>query len=164
MSSALEEWRTSVEIVGDFLKSAPVDLPGMADALKIPVTIDSSLPDDVSGKIEKDRAAPSGFRITINGRHHPNRQRFTLAHEIAHFVLHRDLIGDGITDSGLYRSALRSDLETQANRYAADLIMPAALVRRKFREGVKSYSEMANAFQVSSEVAQIRMKSVLGAS
>jgi Zn-dependent peptidase ImmA (M78 family) len=37
--------------------------------------------------------------------HHPNRQRFTLAHEIAHYVLHRDLVENGIVDDTMYIEA-----------------------------------------------------------
>lgn len=161
MATMLDDWRSSVEIVGDFLKTTPVDLDGMARALCVPVVYDANLSPDISGKIEKDRSSPSGYRITVNGGHHRNRQRFTLAHEIAHFVLHRDLIGDGISDDALYRSTLRDDIETQANRYAANLIMPAPLVREKKRQGIVSYSDMAREFLVSTEVAKIRMKNIL---
>ncbi|MDP9139968.1 MAG: ImmA/IrrE family metallo-endopeptidase, partial [Pseudomonadota bacterium] len=58
----------------------------------------------------------------------PKRQRFTVAHEIAHFLLHRDDIGDGISDDVLYRSNLSDKREQQANRLAADILMPATLI------------------------------------
>ncbi|HCM3005245.1 TPA: ImmA/IrrE family metallo-endopeptidase, partial [Klebsiella pneumoniae] len=62
------------------------------------------------------------------------RQRFTLAHEIAHFLLHRDRIGDGITDDILYRSKLSDFMEVQANRLAADILMPGHLLEKKLLE------------------------------
>lgn len=42
------------------------------------------IPDDLCGYIEKDNN-----RITIyyNPNHHKNRKRFTIAHELAHFLL-----------------------------------------------------------------------------
>ncbi|MCV5491602.1 ImmA/IrrE family metallo-endopeptidase, partial [Escherichia coli] len=52
------------------------------------------------------------------------RRRYTLAHEIAHFLLHRHLLRDGITDDVLYRSSQSSQIEAEANRLAADIIMP----------------------------------------
>lgn len=154
----LSEFALPVEIVGRFLNTAPVDLDGIAHELGIPVDIDIHLLEDVSGKIERAIGTPSGCRITINGRDHKNRQRFTLAHEIAHFVLHRDLIGDGVQDDAMYRSRLRSELETQANRYAADILMPAKLMREKWRQGMTSFAGMAAAFGVSMDAARIRME------
>lgn len=149
------EHRSPIEIVGDFTREAPVDLGRMAEALGLEAVLDPGLPDDVSGKIAR---VGRGYRVSVNAGHPPRRQRFTLAHEIAHYVLHRDLIGDGITDDAMYRSVLRGDIESQANRFAADLLMPAALVRAAWRQGVKSYAEMAARFDVSEDAARIRMR------
>jgi predicted transcriptional regulator len=149
--------KTPVEIVGSFLDRVPVDLEGMARSLGLGVQRDPDMPSDISGKIEK---AGAGYRITVNGKHPPQRQRFTLAHEIAHYVLHRDLIGDGVIDNAMYRSARLSDeIERQANRYAADLLMPAVAVRRLFRrEGVRSLADLSERFDVSREAVNIRLK------
>jgi predicted transcriptional regulator len=151
---------TPIEIVGRFLRSAPVDLNGMARALAVPVAY-RPLPNDISGKIER---AGLGYQITVNSLHSETRQRFTLAHELAHYVLHRDLIGDGIVDDALYRSALRSDLETQANRFAADILMPASLVRQGYRGGMRDLASLTQRFGVSEEAMRIRLNSLgLGA-
>ena len=49
----------------------------------------------------------SGYAIFVNkGDRYKTRQRFTIAHKIAHFILHREAIGDGIVDDALYRSGL----------------------------------------------------------
>lgn len=148
--------RSAIEIVSDYMSYAPVDLDGMAKALGLEVYLDSGLPADISGKIE--RVASGRFRVAINAKHHSNRQRFTLAHEIAHYVLHRDLIGNGVTDDAMYRSANLSDeQEVQANRFAAGLLMPADVVRQKWREGAKSDADMAKQFRVSPAAARIRI-------
>lgn len=155
---AQSETAPPVQIAGRFLDSAPVDLDGMARAMGLRVERSPFLPDDISGKIER---AGDGYRITVNARHSDTRQRFTLAHEIAHYVLHRDLIGDGIVDDGMYRSGLRSDLETQANRFAADLVMPAPLLWRIFhREAVRDLASLTARFGVSEEAMRIRLKSI----
>ncbi|KKK54288.1 hypothetical protein LCGC14_3086240, partial [marine sediment metagenome] len=52
-----------------------------------------------------------------------------LAHEIAHFLLHRDRLRNGIVDDVLYRSSLSNALEAEANRLAADIIMPWHLMK-----------------------------------
>lgn len=146
----------AVEIVGRFLYTVPVDVRAMAAALDLRIA-EADL-GTASGKIERDPFDPEDFFITVNGAHAEVRKRFTIAHEIAHFVLHRDLIGDGILDNALYRDARIGDQkERQANRYAARLLMPAALVRRSWDEGAVTAAELARRFQVSVAVAEIRM-------
>lgn len=157
MKTARKDYRTPSEIVNSYLDWAPVDLDGLAKDLGIEVRHSSSLPNDISGKIERIDRGGRRFAITINARHHANRQRFTLAHEIAHFILHRDLIGDSVVDNAMYRSCLSDEWERQANRYAANLLMPARLVRAKHQAGILTASGMAAEFRVSPEAARIRM-------
>jgi Zn-dependent peptidase ImmA (M78 family) len=145
-----------VEIVGSFLVSAPVDVTGIAEALGVAVEFSYDLDEGIAGSIE--RTSSNRFLIKVNADHSETRKRFTLAHEIAHYILHRDLIGDGITDDAMYRSGQPSHVETEANQYAAGILMPAQLIKDQWRRGVKSYVEMANKFGVSSKAAEIRMK------
>ena len=119
------------------MKTVPVDVRGLATALGLKVVEDRLSP-NVSGKIERDWFADDAFVITVNASHSETRKRFTIAHEIAHFVLHRDQIGDGVTDDGMYRSeTLSTSVERQANQYAADILMPWNLVQSDpaFRAG-----------------------------
>lgn len=155
MMSASLQGELPVEIVSRFLNSAPVDLDGMARALGLEVEDHWFDETDIAGMIGR---AGRTYRISLNHMDNPRRKRFTLAHEIAHYILHRDLIGDGITDRGLYRSRLSDTVERQANRYAANLLMPAALVRASWWEGDRSLSGMAARFNVSEEAARIRLK------
>ncbi len=155
---------TPLEIARSFLDSAPVDLDSMADALGLLVQVDAEMDPSLSGLILRSRDSRAGFRIAVNGRHSPARRRFTLAHEIAHYLLHRDHIGDGITDNVLYRSGLSDELEIQANSLAANLLMPAELVRRVYRAGLKFIAGLSQAFQVSEEAMRIRLRQLhLGA-
>jgi hypothetical protein len=148
---------SSAEIVNDFVQTVPVDVHGLALALGLDLASEA-LPDQISGKIER-RERGTGFRITYNIGHSPTRQRFTIAHEIAHYILHWDMIGDGIIDDAMYRSTPQNDpIERQANSYAASILLPAPLVREKYREGVISYAAMCQLFEVSPEVARIRMR------
>ena len=147
-----------IEIVRGYLKRAPVNLDEMSSALGLKVQR-QFMADDVSGKIER---SGDSYVITINALHSPTRQRFTQAHEIAHYVLHRDLIGDGIVDDAMYRSSqLRSELETQANRFAADLLMPVPLVRQAYRtDGIRDLASLTAKFQVSEDAMRIRLKQI----
>jgi hypothetical protein len=144
-------------LAASFFHSAPVDLQGMADALGLSVNMSARLPMDVSGSITRRASGKAGYHIDINAAHSINRKRFTLAHEIAHYLLHRDLIGDGIEDNGLYRSRLSDFIEIQANKLAAQMVMPAPLVREVYRV-VKSLAGLTAAFQVSEEAMRIRLK------
>jgi len=70
--------------------------------------------------------------IGVNALHHPNRQRFSAAHELAHHVLHGDKIQAAVHVSKGLR-ALRRDpvssegidpIEIEANIFASELLMP----------------------------------------
>ena len=114
-------------------------------------------PSDVSGLLRRSPSDRSSFQIFVNGDHHVNRRRFTIAHEIAHFLLHRDLIGDGITDDALYRSRLSNKVEAQANAFAADILMPWHLLDPEIKGGVDTIEELAMKFQVSKSAMAIRL-------
>ena len=62
--------------------------------------------DNICGEIKKENGK---FIININGVHHYYRQRFTMAHELAHFELHRDLIGEGVDDNIDYKKLYRKN-------------------------------------------------------
>jgi Zn-dependent peptidase ImmA (M78 family) len=144
-----------MEIVARYGDSAPVDLEAMARDLNVAVKYDENLGDSISGSIRREGR---GFVAAVNAKHSPARQRFTLAHELAHRILHADLIGDGIVDNEMYRSkTLPDDQERQADALAVELIMPIKLVRKFFKEVIRSYGDMAGLFDVSYEAARIRM-------
>jgi hypothetical protein len=115
-------------LVDDYTREVPVKLGSLARDLGLEV-FKSPLKPEISGLIEPSDTAPAGFRIRLNRHETAERQRFTLAHEIAHFLLHREHIGGGVVDNVMYRSNLSSRLEVEANKLAADLIMPWRLVR-----------------------------------
>ena len=54
--------------------------------------------------------------IGVNALHHPNRQRFSAAHELGHHVLHSDTIRNAVhVDKGI-RVLFRDDVSTLGNR------------------------------------------------
>lgn len=141
--------------------AAPVQTVSLADDLGLKVWHVPNWPDDLSGKIvmSADQGGTSGYAIYVNKGHHVNRRRFTTAHEIAHFVLHRQFIGDGIVDDGLYRSRLSNSMEVQANKMAADILMPRHLLNQHIAQGVNSVSRLAKIFQVSESAMSFRVGS-----
>ncbi|WP_299285338.1 ImmA/IrrE family metallo-endopeptidase [uncultured Tateyamaria sp.] len=139
--------------------SPPVQTVAIADDLGLKVWHVPNWPDDLSGKIVKsaDQGGSSGYAIYVNKGHHINRRRFTTAHEIAHFILHRRFIGDGIVDDGLYRSRLSNAMEAQANKLAADILMPRVLLNQYIASGTTSVAALAEIFQVSESAMSIRV-------
>ena len=142
------------KIVADHQTSAPVQIISMARAMGMRVFRTSGWPDNISGSITKEDGI---YMIRSNADHSLVRRRFTIAHEIAHFVLHRDLIGDGVRDDALYRSHLGDVLERQANKYAATLLMPWSLVKQCMDEGAASISRLAKQLNVSKSAMSIRL-------
>lgn len=71
--------------------------------------------------------------IAINDSHHPNRQRFTAAHECGHYFLHREgdeqLFVDQAFARGPTASAGTDAFEIEANQFAAELLMPEDMVK-----------------------------------
>ena len=66
----------------------------------------------------------------INRAKPPLRQRFTLAHEYGHLLLHRDRAE--IWERDIFRA--NSDEERQANAFAAAFLMPKPLIERMYGE------------------------------
>lgn len=146
----------TTQILDRYAERVPVDVHALARDLGLDI-LEDEFSDDVSGKITQDEISDAGYTIWVNKRHGRNRKRFTIAHEISHFLLHRGMIGDGITDDALYRSNQPSAIERQANVYAATILMPANAVRAAFRSGCTTSQTLARRFEVSPIVAEIRM-------
>lgn len=136
-----------------------VDVRQRAAELGVWVYSDA-LPVGVSGMLLKDPKynSPSGFVIFTEKTEAAVRQRFTAAHELGHFALHKHLIGDGVQDNYLLRSdRLSSWVEVEANKYAADLLMPYDKIDEAMRQGIRSPKALARAFGVSEIAMAIRL-------
>jgi Zn-dependent peptidase ImmA (M78 family) len=88
------------------------------------------------------------------------RKRFTVAHEVGHFVLHRNQIGESLTDDELYRSGLSTRQEAQANRFAADILMPKDLILKTINRLGDDPQVLASEFKVSEAAMRIRLDAV----
>src|SRR3546814_1270395 len=108
-------------------------------------------------RFRSERGGESGVAIYVNGSHPRVRRRFSIGHEIAHFALHRNLIGDGVTDDVMYRSNLSSAVEVQANRMAADILMPWHLIREATDKGIDTVERLAEYFDVSRSTMSIQL-------
>jgi Zn-dependent peptidase ImmA (M78 family) len=119
------ELRTQVD------SSIPVDVEAAAQALNIAVRY-QALEDSVSGilVIKQD-----GAILGVNEKHHRNRQRFTIAHELGHFLLHKEAADVFVDSVVFHRDELSAtgtmQQEIDANAFAAELLMPADTLKAK---------------------------------
>src|SRR5450759_2056384 len=70
------------------IRKAPIPVDKIAKALGVQIRY-SPLDEELSGMIYIKDGIPI---IGVNALHHPNRQRFTIANELGHLALHREMI------------------------------------------------------------------------
>jgi Zn-dependent peptidase ImmA (M78 family) len=93
--------------------------------------------------------------IRLNRDDHPVRQRFTLAHEIGHLMLHPMETGRmHFRDTNFHGDWH----ETQANRYAADLLMPEWMLSISIGSTHAEVWRLARLFNVSEQAMQYRLE------
>ncbi len=156
-------------ILEKYLSEYPVKLGRMARELGVGAVKVSSMPTGVSGQITRENGQ---YVIRVNRSEARERQRFTIAHEIAHYLLHRDIIDsspDGISDNVLYRSGASEKVEYEANRLAADLVMPMNLIEKKLKDDFSgvvteaTIESLATSFEVSKAAMEIRLSTFVDA-
>lgn len=94
----------------------------------------ASFPETFDGHLVFDDGR---FFIICNDRLHPRgspRSRFTLAHELGHYFLHKDVILAGHLPPHFSRVEVPSDdfLEADADFFASRLLLPADAVRQHY--------------------------------
>lgn len=117
----------------------------------------SSIGPNVSGLIEyDDDHAKRNPRIYINATISDTRKVFTLAHELGHHFMHE---GKKLRVDTLDYSADDKDTveESEANYFAASLLVPKKLLQKKLEEGA-SVADLATYFNVSKPVIENRIK------
>jgi Zn-dependent peptidase ImmA (M78 family) len=156
------------------VKAIPVPVDKIAKALGARVFY-SPLDEELSGMIYIKDGVPI---IGVNSLHHLNRQRFTLAHEIAHLQLHREFITAAVhVDKRFSESMLRRDalsatgtqqLEIEANQFAAALLLPRAHLEGLLNsteldvEDERALEDLARKFKVSKATVQYRILNIAG--
>ncbi|AXS84541.1 ImmA/IrrE family metallo-endopeptidase [Marinobacter sp. Arc7-DN-1] len=107
--------------------------------------------------------------ITINNESAPQRQRFSLGHEIGHWINDRGKnLSYRCTDSDMRQHAIsrhnfKQQKEVRANRFSAELLMPGYLLKRYLpaREiSVSTVNYLSQLFDVSRTSASIRLVEV----
>ena len=106
-------------------KDGYIDLVKLSDSLGIEV-IAESRNDDKNGYITYDNNV---FTIFVNANHGNSRRRFSIAHELAHYVLHSDIVKEKKQVDRNGACSLEKEKEVEANKLAAKILMPDILVK-----------------------------------
>jgi Zn-dependent peptidase ImmA (M78 family) len=129
---------------------------------EVPVPVEDIAADLVGLLVEEEEIACSGYllparRLVVLNASEPRvRRRFTLAHELGHWVCQ---VMAGRSAPVFCRPLDLSEatdraLEREANVFAAELLMPEPLVRSRFAGSV---ADCAAAFAVSGEAMHWRL-------
>lgn len=147
---------------------APVNVTAIAES-KGAIVVQEANEDDFSGFLF--RSSDSAPIIGVNAKHPPTRRRFTIAHELAHLVLHPK---SGVhVDEGVFQmrdaraSAGTDEEEVEANRFAAELLMPRSFLEADiealgsiYLDDEKTIANLAKRYRVSSQSMAIRLSSL----
>ena len=142
------------QLIKEHQQDMPVDLISLARSMGVRVFKARGWAAEVPGAIRREH---DGYRIYVNADHSETRQRFTIAHELAHLILHKPLIGDGITEDAMYRSGFSNAVETEANALAADILMPPNVVHELALNPAHTSASLAAFFNVSQAAMDIRL-------
>ena len=145
------------------VQQPPVDVLALVQDRGIRVVFEE-LEDKISGMLVQTEHETM---IGVNARHHENRQRFTLAHELAHACLHS-------TNPTVYIDGMmvhfRGEeergpvaIEVEANAFAAALLMPEPFLRDDLQRRTydmfdeSAVKRLAQKYRVSVQALTIRL-------
>lgn len=151
------EW----DIIERFASNPPVDVKGLASNLGL-TYVEKDMHPVESGGIRFDGLQ---YVISVNNKETPQRKRFTTAHEIAHYLLHRDILKqrghmDRLFDKAAYHNPadpFTRAQEVQANRYAASLLMPKFAILKEIDSGNNTITGLSETFDVSKASMRFRI-------
>lgn len=160
------------------VKTAPVPVQNVAENWAH--VVKQKLDEDISGMLVPlpDSADEKRWAIVVNSIHPKVRQRFTIAHELGHLILHGYTSAHAdrnfkirLRDSQSSEGSVTEEIE--ANRFAAELLMPESILRARLSDYSLEYApadesneqelrKLAREFDVSTQALSIRLATILG--
>lgn len=154
------------KVLDRFGSNIPVPIDAIIKAHGIEVFVDDEMATTVSGilMIKGDRIG-----AMVNFRHPEVRKRFTLAHELGHYLLHRGRGNLFVDDVAVLHRSTPSDtktarMEAEANVFAAELLMPEKVLREQLKtnpsmaESDEAIRKLARRYDVSSAAMKYRLR------
>lgn len=129
--------------------SLPIDIEKVAKKFELNV-VEFDFADSISGVLKKDRNV-----IGINKKQPKVRQRFTIAHELGHFLLGHDIgknedVVDDDSEKPLHK-------EREANIFASQILMPEEALVNEIKKEKIDLKKLAGIFEVSEQAISIRL-------
>lgn len=143
----------------------PVDLKRIMEVKGYVYMEVDTFPNDVSAFfIAKDG---KNYAL-VNAKHHPNRRRFSLAHELGHIILRHNVadleeVSTIDTPPEIGTDSVPKDArEKEANMFANALLMPLEMLKKEYAKGA-DIGKLANIFAVSQQAITIAVMNNLSA-
>ena len=140
-------------------RRSPVNVVQIAESLGFEVC-DYDFPESTSAVLVIDGDTRA---IGVNKSSAPVRKRFSIAHELGHFLLgHGDFADSRQTfEDGSYNySDPQNRQESEANEFAAELLMPEAFLKRDLEEAPLDVPALAKRYEVSEQAMWIQLFSL----
>ena len=159
INEKIEELTEKILVDNDMLK-IPVDIIKIANNNDIKV-YEASLDKKISGAIKYNKEEEK-FQILVNENDVNSRQRFTIAHELGHYFLHKNYLKSEELhiDTILYRADIEDDIEARDREREVDYFAGALLMNRTLVQKLRSentISELAEIFKVSISAMTVRL-------
>lgn len=163
--------QTANNVIEQYFKNKVIEIPipvekigDLQFGLKLLYT--KELPDDKSGAcLSEEKMIQINEYETLE-----ERRRFTYAHEMGHFILH-------ITEKTMFRCIKKDigfkkdqikyspnnkgkQMESEANVFAAEILMPSKIVKKMFLEESKDISFLSKKFKVSKEAMEWKLTNI----
>lgn len=149
-------------------RKLPIKIEEIAKSRGLKV-IPYPLGDDVSGLLSiEDGIGTIGYNQT-----EPKvRRRFTIAHELGHYELHKDKSHLFVDKQFIYRSQnsggnpININMEQEANYFASAILIPTDLLRIEIKNvnldlgSEEAIKELAKKFEVSTTAMSVRISSL----
>lgn len=124
---------------------------------------------EVDAFLSRDRGTVYVDNSVIEHRS-PNRYRFSLAHELGHYVLHEDVYGEiSFSTAAEWKHAMREIPETdrewlewQAYAFGGLILVPGKPLRERMRKAVEIATKAGFSFKNNDEVAKNYVSTWLG--
>lgn len=148
----IEELTSSILFNNDMYK-IPANILKIAELNDIDV-YEGDLDKKILGAIRYDKDKP-GFTILLNKNQTSKQKRFTLAHELGHFFMHKEILeSEEIHVDIMYK--IKDEEEKEVDYFAGALLMNRMLLEKMY-EKTTSITELADIFDVTTSAMTVRL-------
>ena len=141
----------------NFVTAPPVRIDDIATRYGLKVMY-GTLPPDLGNVAGYIMVSGPDAVVLVDSEEKPTRQNFTIAHELGHYLLHKEKLIDQPSIGVLERRPLgvlnNDPIEIEANRFASEVLVPDYLLKQYNGESVDT---LARIFAVSTDVIGYRL-------